>query len=54
MQTLCDAVDGSALMRHIGTFARWEKLSGSAGEAGLIRIHEIIRPAASRSRRNEW
>ncbi len=37
MQALCDAVDGASLMRHIGAFARWEKLSGSPGEAESLR-----------------
>jgi hypothetical protein len=37
VQALCDAVDGDALMRHVHTFARWEKLSGSAGEADSLR-----------------
>jgi hypothetical protein len=37
LQTLCDAVDSSTLMRRIDTFARWEKLSGSAGEADSLR-----------------
>ena len=37
LQTLCDAVDGGALMRHVGVFAQWEKLSGSAGEADSLR-----------------
>lgn len=37
MQALCDAVDGVALMRHIDAFARWEKLSGSPGEAESLR-----------------
>ena len=37
LQALCDAVDGGALMRHVGAFAQWEKLSGSAGEADSLR-----------------
>jgi hypothetical protein len=37
MQALCDAVDGAALMRHVGAFARWEKLSDSPGEAESLR-----------------
>src|ERR1700704_1429372 len=37
LQTLCDAVDGGALMRHIDAFAQWEKLSGSPGEADSLR-----------------
>ncbi len=34
---LCEAVSGASLMRHIGMFARWEKLSGSPGEAESLR-----------------
>ena len=37
LQTLCDAVDGGSLMRHVGAFAQWEKLSGTAGEADSLR-----------------
>ena len=37
LQSLCDAVDGAVLMRHIGEFARWIKLSGSEGEADSLR-----------------
>jgi hypothetical protein len=37
LQSLCDAVDGALLMRHIGEFARWIKLSGSEGEADSLR-----------------
>ena len=37
LQTLCEAVDGGALMRHVGVFAQWEKLSGSPGEADSLR-----------------
>ena len=40
LQSLCDAVDGASLMRDIAAFSRWEKLSGSPGEAeslGYIR-----------------
>ena len=33
----CASVDGAALMRHIGAFAQWIKLSGSAGEADSLR-----------------
>ena len=37
LQSLCGAVDGAMLMRHIGEFARWIKLSGSEGEADSLR-----------------
>ena len=36
-QTLCDSVDGAALMRHVGALAQWIKLSGSKGEADSLR-----------------
>ncbi len=36
-QTLCDSVDGAALMRHVGALAQWIKLSGSQGEADSLR-----------------
>ncbi len=32
LQSLCDAVDRTALMSHVQEFARWVKLSGSADE----------------------
>ncbi len=37
LQRRCGAVDGAMLMRHIGEFARWIKLSGSEGEADSLR-----------------
>jgi len=37
LQSLCGAVDGALLMRHIDEFARWIKLSGSEGEADSLR-----------------
>ena len=41
LQTLCDAVDGDALMRHVGAFAQWEKLSGTAGEADSMPVATV-------------
>ncbi len=35
--TLCDAVDGSVLMGHMGEFARWMKLSGTPDELTSLR-----------------
>ena len=37
LQRRCGAVDGAMLMRHIGEFARWIKLSGTEGEADSLR-----------------
>jgi hypothetical protein len=37
LNTLCEQVDGATLMRHVGAFARWIKLSGTQGEADSLR-----------------
>ena len=31
LNALCESVDGAGLMRHVGAFAQWVKLSGSTG-----------------------
>jgi hypothetical protein len=49
LQSLCDAVDGALLMRHIGEFARWIKLSGSEGEADSLRYVRPSFPSLLRS-----
>ncbi len=36
-RSLCDAVDGSVLMGHMGEFARWVKLSGTPDELTSLR-----------------
>ncbi|MEJ0018371.1 MAG: M28 family metallopeptidase [Acetobacteraceae bacterium] len=36
IESLCTAVDGGTLMRHVGALAQWQKLSGSAGEADSL------------------
>jgi hypothetical protein len=41
IQVLCDAVDRTALMRHVGTFGRWERLSERASN----RINHALREA---------
>ena len=38
-RSLCDAVDGSVLMAHMGEFARWVKLSGTPDE--LTSLHYV-------------
>ena len=38
-RSLCDAVDGSVLMGHMGEFARWVKLSGTPDE--LTSLHYV-------------
>jgi hypothetical protein len=40
-RSLCDAVDGSVLMGHMGEFARWVKLSGTPDE--LTSLHYVQR-----------
>ncbi len=37
LAALCEAMDGDALMRHVGEFARWVKLSGTPDEANSLR-----------------
>jgi hypothetical protein len=37
LQTICDAADGTGLMRHVGEFGKWVKLSGTDGEMASLR-----------------